>query len=192
MQTFLPYPNFLESAKVLDRRRLGKQRVEAKQILQVLLDQSTAWQHHPAVKMWAGYTGQLALYGYTMCIEWIRRGYNDKLKQFFEMYLDPDSPVPIWLGSAAFHSSHRAALLLKGYQAEFGSRSPWPRNQLNFQLKCWGLPELRDCEMSNLEVANKYADDLWWKKACVQNPYIKYNWHETPTKRYIWPTVQLS
>lgn len=28
MQTFLPYPDFVESASVLDRQRLGKQRVE--------------------------------------------------------------------------------------------------------------------------------------------------------------------
>lgn len=37
MQTFLPYPNFIGSAKVLDSRRLGKQRVENLQIMQALL-----------------------------------------------------------------------------------------------------------------------------------------------------------
>lgn len=37
MQTFLPYPDFAESAKVLDNGRLGKQRLEAKQILQINL-----------------------------------------------------------------------------------------------------------------------------------------------------------
>lgn len=35
MQTFLPYANFEASAKVLDYKRLGKQRVEAKQILEI-------------------------------------------------------------------------------------------------------------------------------------------------------------
>ena len=33
MQTFLPFPDFQQSAAVLDRVRLGKQRVEALQIL---------------------------------------------------------------------------------------------------------------------------------------------------------------
>ena len=33
MQTFLPYPDFHESAKVLDMKRLGKQRVEVLQLL---------------------------------------------------------------------------------------------------------------------------------------------------------------
>ena len=37
MQTFLPSPNFTESARILDNKRLGKQRVEAKQILQINL-----------------------------------------------------------------------------------------------------------------------------------------------------------
>ena len=36
IQTFLPYSNFTITAKVLDRQRLGKQRVEALQILKTL------------------------------------------------------------------------------------------------------------------------------------------------------------
>lgn len=36
MQTFLPYPNFAASARVLDNRRLGKQRVECVQILKAI------------------------------------------------------------------------------------------------------------------------------------------------------------
>ena len=36
MQTFLPYKSFEESAKVLDWRRLGKQRVEGMQIINAI------------------------------------------------------------------------------------------------------------------------------------------------------------
>jgi hypothetical protein len=36
MQTFLPYPDFKKSIKALDYRRLGKQRVEAYQIIRTL------------------------------------------------------------------------------------------------------------------------------------------------------------
>ena len=36
MQTFLPYPNFADSLDCLDYRRLGKQRVEAFQIINAL------------------------------------------------------------------------------------------------------------------------------------------------------------
>lgn len=37
MITFLPYSDFQQSAQVLDRQRLGKQRLEAKQILEINL-----------------------------------------------------------------------------------------------------------------------------------------------------------
>ena len=36
MQTFLPYSSFTESAKILDWRRLGKQRVEGMQIINAI------------------------------------------------------------------------------------------------------------------------------------------------------------
>lgn len=36
VNTFLPYPDFVKVAKLLDYRRLGKQRVEAKQIINIL------------------------------------------------------------------------------------------------------------------------------------------------------------
>lgn len=37
MQTFLPYEDFTESARVLDYKRLGKQRVEGLQLIQIIL-----------------------------------------------------------------------------------------------------------------------------------------------------------
>ena len=73
MQTFLPHKSFNESFKVLDYRRLGKQRVEAKQILNVLLDRTTTkgWRNHPIVRMWAGYENALKQY-FNECVdEWI-------------------------------------------------------------------------------------------------------------------------
>ena len=40
MQTFLPYDSFEESASVLDWKRLGKQRVEAMQIVNAIEKQT--------------------------------------------------------------------------------------------------------------------------------------------------------
>ena len=74
MQTFLPYRNFQKTAKSLDRQRLGKQRVEAWQILQAITNQDYGWQNHPAVKMWRGYETALSEYGIDVCKEWIDRG----------------------------------------------------------------------------------------------------------------------
>ena len=77
MQTFLPWPDFATSAKALDMRRLGKQRVETLQILKALTDENYGWQHHPATKMWRGYEVGLVNYGVAICAEWITRGYKD-------------------------------------------------------------------------------------------------------------------
>ena len=61
MQTFLPYPDIEKSLECLDRLRLGKQRVEAYQILNILLNRTKTkeWRNHPAVKMWEGHTNAL-------------------------------------------------------------------------------------------------------------------------------------
>ena len=46
VQTFLPDPDFVATARLLDGRRLGKQRVEALQILRALHRQSYGWKAH--------------------------------------------------------------------------------------------------------------------------------------------------
>ena len=50
MQTFLPYSSFTQSAQALDYRRLGKQRVEAKQLILALTQPKYGWKNHPAAK----------------------------------------------------------------------------------------------------------------------------------------------
>ena len=140
MQTFLPYPSFSESAKVLDRQRLGKQRVEVLQILRALFD-GKGWINHPATKMWRKHEGSLVSYGTAICDEWIKRGYKDtcrgKITLFyprcnvveFNSFLDP-----LWL-SEEFCSSHRAALLAKlpAWYSKFGWKEEpkidyvWPK-----------------------------------------------------------------
>ena len=67
MQTFLPYAGFDRTARALDPRRLGKQRVEALQVLRGQLVPNYGWRHHPAVKIWLGHQKALAAYGVTIC-----------------------------------------------------------------------------------------------------------------------------
>ena len=57
MQTFLPYADFERSARVLDAKRLGKQRVEVIQVVRALTVPGYAWAHHPAALMWKGLRG---------------------------------------------------------------------------------------------------------------------------------------
>lgn len=140
MQTFLPSANYTETAKILDYRRLGKQRVECKQILLAMSKPSGGWVNHPATKMWRGHEIELARYGFAMCREWVSRGYNDSLAVFFTdaalaYQADGRNPnPPAWLGEEAVHASHRSNLLRKdpAYYAQFGwQESPdlpyvWP------------------------------------------------------------------
>jgi len=111
VQTFLPLSNFREIAKVLDYRRLGKQRVEAWQILKALRGESKGWTNHPAVKMWAGYEPALNSYGREMCLEWIERGYKDTMLERFVLV----EPVllPPWIGDDRLHVSHQSNLIRK-------------------------------------------------------------------------------
>jgi hypothetical protein len=153
MQTFLPYPSFEETAKILDYKRLGKQRVEAYQIANIIefpyrykctniifkhsffektamifekqcpvcgfeLRQITAWQNHPAVKMWIGpkedrekYLNCLKLYIDSMIKEWINRGYNNTMKLSYDS--KKQCLYPEWIGNEDFHKSHMSNLLRK-------------------------------------------------------------------------------
>lgn len=120
MQTFLPYPDFQQSAKCLDYRRLGKQRVEAKQILDILtLNKDSGWKNHPAVKMWRGYENALANYMNEFIQEWIRRGYKNTMK----IYKHGETILPKWIGDSRLHDSHRSNLLRK--DQEFYSKYEW-------------------------------------------------------------------
>ena len=138
MQTFLPFSSFEESARVLDFRRLGKQRIECLQILIALNNPNYGWQNHPAVKMWKNHTKWLAKYGLTICTEWIGRGYNDTCYNKIFKFYNPDNSAINWMGkkpkfigNEKFHASHRAALLFKN--AEYYKQFNWKESpELNY------------------------------------------------------------
>lgn len=114
MQTFLAYPDFEKSAKCLDRERLGKQRLEVKQILRTLLGYTQGWKNHPAVTMWNGFEIALTEYGLAICREWTSRGYQDTIKyELLELRPDGEIILPPWFGREDFHASHRSNLLRK-------------------------------------------------------------------------------
>jgi hypothetical protein len=116
MQTFLPYDDYAKSANVLDRQRLGKQRVETLQILKALSDPTYGWQNHPAVNMWRGYELELVCYGLAICDEWITRGYKDTCREKISIFYNNPNfgyEMPSWLGNHNLHLSHRSNLLRK-------------------------------------------------------------------------------
>jgi hypothetical protein len=110
MQTFLPYVDFYRSSIVLDNKRLGKQRLEAFQILNAIRNPNNGWRKHPAIKMWIGFEDALIIYMNIMVAEWTRRGFKNTMKIF---PFNTNCSFPLWLRDERLHSSHRAALLFK-------------------------------------------------------------------------------
>lgn len=149
MQTFLPYADFDQSAKILDNKRLGKQRVEVKQIYRALLGETKGWRNHPATVMWRGYEKALLNYGIAICREWQRRGFEDSLMTEF-MAERNDSNLtdvqPWWLGNPTFHESHQSNLYRKDPDhyfafASVGAGLPylWPQGS---HFKVGTLPKM--------------------------------------------------
>jgi hypothetical protein len=137
---FIIKPDLLETAKILDDKRLGKQRVEAKQLIDILeeLDATgiitkKGWVKHPALKSWIGYTNHLKVYFNIIVREWIRRGFNNTML----LYQIDESPYnvvpcffngrtayydnskfnqysfPFWVSFPPFYMSHQASLCRK-------------------------------------------------------------------------------
>jgi pyrimidine dimer DNA glycosylase len=144
MQTFLPYADFLASARALDGKRLGKQRVETLQVLRGLIVPTYGWRHHPAVRMWAGYEEALGRYALDFVEVWTATGRADTTAATFRADLAAATGIttirtqsdlaaagelPPWLGDERFHESHRSALVRKAgdfYGPIFGA-VPAPR-----------------------------------------------------------------
>jgi hypothetical protein len=138
MQTFLPYADFLASARVLDQRRLGNQRVEAMQLLNSLTVPGHGWRHHPASLMWRDHEEALARYGLDVCDVWVELGFSDTVAAKIsaaladrlgittvrtQAQLADAGELPPWLGDERLHRSHRSSLLRKDpahYRPLFG------------------------------------------------------------------------
>ena len=114
----------MKGFRCLDSKRLGKQRVEAWQILNILRGVDNegnprkpgGWANHPAVKMWRGYETALAGYGILCCEAWIERGYNDSLLPRFEAVREGQLQQiewPPWLLDDVVARSHRSNLIRK-------------------------------------------------------------------------------
>lgn len=134
MQTFLPHADFRESARCLDMKRLGKQRIEVMQLLGALSGVGKGRANHPAAEMWRGSEQWLITYGLHVCDEWISRGYNDtcrlKIADFGGL-IDDGLTRPWWLGDPAFHLAHQSNLVRK-LPEHYGPMFPWAPDDLDY------------------------------------------------------------
>lgn len=185
MQTFLPYPSFEVSAKVLDSARLNKQITECKQILDALDGKPCRWINHPAVQMWQGYKDTLVVYGNSMYTEWLNRGKNlhKAGEEIRSRYVVPTELV-WWLGVGNFHLSHQSRLMHKGKVDLLRTRIN--KKKLKELSTLYGTPkEWYKITPSQLEKLNTVLDKIGCKEATGTNHYHFY----IDSKRcYLWPT----
>lgn len=107
MMTFVVDGNIIKAVSLLDDKRLGKQRVEAYQLIRILEGHQSSWKSHPALKMWIGYTDGLKYY-FNCCVkEWTKRG----KKNTMILYELPKKVVlPWWTQWDRLIYSHQAML----------------------------------------------------------------------------------
>jgi hypothetical protein len=158
MITFLPDPDFFKSLRYLDNKRLGKQRVEAKMVLDMLtgIGHKRGWNNHPVVGMWRGYESALGLYCSLAIREWMVRGFQNNMVPTYdfnnnyalqapalfgyapEKFVTIDKmEYPPWLGNEELHASHRSNLMRKDfeYYKDFGWKESihlpyvWPKGK---------------------------------------------------------------
>lgn len=161
MQTFICYLTenrefgFIRGLQVLDDKRLGKQRVEAYQILTIIgrkqgwlpnPENKKGFWNHPAVRMWEYYIPALVDYTKQCCSIWTARGFKDSIlksieeldKQFAYLRIQKEIRFsyrdPKWI-TPEFVRSHQSNLIRKfpeHYRPIFGDDVPdnlpyiWP------------------------------------------------------------------
>jgi hypothetical protein len=118
MQVFLPYPDFKKSLESLDNRRLGKQRVEAYQLIAGLEGRPTLAGkpyaknrvNHPISLMFRNNVPALKHYLNVSIDVWIARGMNNNMNK---EVIEEEIIMPHWFNDDDFHRSHRGNLLRK-------------------------------------------------------------------------------
>lgn len=193
MQTFLLHENHQITARMLDYKRLGKQRLESTQLMDVLLrkagllvDGKSGWDNHVAVGYWYRENDSLnflpALIQYTdvMIAEWINRGYKNtidtsKWKQIVaenqdKFQLNPNAGL--WNEKIdLIIESHRARVLQKDtnyYMAKFLEFDiPVPENWENME---YNWMRFTDKQVKELKQGKLFIEDFqMYRKELVTN-----------------------
>lgn len=194
MQTFLPFSDFDKSAQCLDGKRLTKENLETRQILNTLCGFSEGWKSHPIVKAWAGHIRVLIYYGLAINAECIKRGFKNNEQEYLK-YLDYCNEhnlveiYPEWLKNELILQSHKNRLYCKGEidivcaaikkALKIKSIDQWlkenykkSKNQLKWN-DCIVLKKF--CEYKKIDITEK-------------NWYSQFGWENiNPAGEYIWP-----
>ena len=121
MQVFVPFQETTAIAKSLDNKRLNKQLLEGRQLININASGKTKgpWVNHPAAKMVRGYEGWFMDYLKVIKKECNSRGiettnnWNAILDIREHANVWNDVGAPLWWGDQRVHDSHKANLYRK-------------------------------------------------------------------------------
>lgn len=177
--TFVTHDDPRETAKLLDRARLGKQRLEAKQIIDILsnvpMKNSTkvSSRKHPAIDMWQGHIVALKFYFNCITKRWIKRGYKNTMelydiKETKELLTEIETKTPKlfpwWFFCPLLQLSHQCSLYRKNN--EYYSKYFKVTNTRKSQSKKKSKIRLSSADVEKLgylwpsKVKDKYIDRL--------------------------------
>jgi hypothetical protein len=191
---------------VLDKKRLGKQRVEAFQLLCCNEDEwalserewrieqglmadrplKSGWKTHPAALMWLHCSDALREYYNTSLDEWESRGCNNTMRR---APVPAAWEVPHWIGDDRVHATHRSRLLFKGKLDLLADRIRWASGERGTKkwLKAHGFRELstfkKDEYLTVMEILDRHGVD----RNSAPNHYSQFGWTEPDTMEYVWP-----
>ena len=114
--TFIPYESFVQSAKVIDNKRLWKEILETNQLCKAIYNHTDFYKNHPIRKMWEKHYNWLEYYKAVFVQEWLDRRLFNPFKLERSLCLISPETRPKWLGNEQLHASHRASLLFKNPQ----------------------------------------------------------------------------
>jgi hypothetical protein len=136
VQVFLPERDFYEAAAVLDQKRLVKQLLEGRQIMNILVGQNTTkgWVNHPAVRMFRGHHSALYVYLAAIRYEMHIRGYKWE-KNWFEIErmmknnMQPFS-LPKWM-----HDEYTVNSVVTTHRGRLYEKAPelYPQYRLEYE-----------------------------------------------------------
>jgi Pyrimidine dimer DNA glycosylase len=201
MQTFLNSYSLAENAKVIDNNRLFKQLLEAKSLLDIIVNKKTGgYSNHPACLMWKENPAALFWYIRSIWEECQFREIAKKSELFNEcislikqhdpyfMFRSDIPKFPDWWGREDIISSHRSRLLCKGAADVYCAL-------IKKALKIKNMDRWLKEEKGRTKNQLKYADVLNLKRfidfmkipVLGVNHYEQFGWTDDPSAEYVWP-----
>lgn len=190
MQTFL-IGTFKETAQKLDSKRLFKELLESKQILDVIVNNKKAWSNHPAVRQWKDYPSVLFDYIHEIYDECLARGIATKSNLFNQCRnliegKNWGNDFPDWINRADILSSHRSRLRAKGFIDALCV-------DIKRDLSVKKLDDWLKARYGKTKNQMRYDDGLKLQSDFPQvnfitpNFYAQYGWKDDIRADYIWP-----